>query len=502
MRAVRTLLLASLLALLACGSGGGSSNQRAGGGVGGTGISSGSVTGFGSFFVTDTEWSLAPLGTVEIDGETGDAGGAFGEGDLRLGMYLEVEGDRSNDGSSGDALSVRYDEAIRGAVEQLPVDLGPDQRIFTILGQMVVMDLRRTVFEGTDFDTLAAGDVVEVSGPRTSDGSVLATRIELEGVLVLGVTQVELKGSVAAPTGNLSGSFEIGPVVVSFDCTATTDCSDLPGGEVSEAQSVEVEGVQTGAGASPEVGALRVRAFRSFADALEDGPNLEVEGPIDDFAGLGSFRVNGVSVDASAAELDPNTPSLYLDGAYVEVEGDVEGGVLVARRVELEDGVARVSARIPSGGLARRGQGELLMLTDGAEGVVVEVVASTRIEDKSGGDDDLDFSELLVGDYLEIRGVVLGPGRMRATEIERDDVDRIELRGPAESVDTNPAGGVGYMALGVFVEMVQGITNVDETGDDVAAFLAGLVIGEVVQARDDEDGSEDRFDIADDVERE
>jgi len=506
MRRFSTLAFGLALAALGC-SGGGGGSQVAGGGVGGTGISSGSVTGFGSFIVTGTAWSLDASGTVEIDGATGDAGGGFDESDLALGMYLEVEGRRRTNGK-GNAASVRFDEAVRGAVEQTPMAISGDQASFTVLGQVVVIDQGLTVFDGTSFETLGLDDFVEISGPVLLDGSIRATRVERLGSLVLGATEVEFKGVVASAGGGVNGSFEIGPVLVQFDCTAATDCTALTGGFPQNGDRVEVEAVQTAAGMSPEVDALLIRPFTPFAADLGDVENLELEGPIDDFASLASFRVNGVMVDASAAELDPNTPAAYVEGVYVEVEGDVEGGVLQARRLELEEGSARVSARIPSGGLARRNQGELIMLLEGSFGqegsqaVVVEVDASTRLEDDVGGDDDLDFAELLEADYLEIRGVSLADGRMRATEIKRREVDDVELRGPVEAVDTNPDGGVGYTALGVFVEMVQGITDVDETGDDVLAFLNGLSLGEVLEARDDEDGSEDRFDIADDVERE
>ena len=499
----KTLLaLLALLAGTACNGGGGS--QVAGGGVGGTGISSGSVTAFGSFFVTGTGWTLVSSGVVEIDGETSGPAGSFDEDDLQLGMYLTVEGRRNNSGSNGRAERVVADEAIRGAVEQTPFDLGDDQRGFSILGQNVVIDDGLTVFAGTGFATLDMGDVIEVSGPTNSAGQIRATRVEWLGTLALGTTEVEFKGSVA----NLGAAhFDLRAADVSFDCAGTTDCSALPGGAPAAGQLVEVEGIQTSDGATPEVDALVIRPFTPFADTINEAENVEVEGAISDFAGLGSFSVNWFEIDASMAELEPNDPALFADGVYVEVEGDIVAGVLEARRIELEDGAARVSAVIPSGGLDRLNQDEIVLLREGTSGqpgfqeLVIEVAEDTRLEDESGGDDDLDLDELLVGDFLEVRGVVLGPGRIQATEIERDDVDDVELRGPVESVDTDASDGVvGYTALGIFVELVQGTTDVP--GGDVAAFLAGLSVGEILEATDDQDGSEETFDVADEVEEE
>lgn len=496
----RLLLLLALTFPLstACGSGGGT--QVAGGGIGGTGLSSGSVTGFGSFFVTGTEWVLDAQAEVELDGESGDAMGAFGEDDLALGMYLRVEGRRSDDGTSGNATRVVYDEAIRGAVEQMPFDLAPDRKTFSVLGQAVVIDDGLTIFGGTTFLDLSMDDVVEVSGPVESDGTIRATRLDKLGTLVLGTSEVEFKGVVADFTPGAPATFDVGPVEVSVDCAGFTDCSALPNGlPPSNGDRVEIEGVQTGAGMTPEVDALVVRPFTPFASAIGDVENLALEGVMDDFMTLGDFTVNGVRVDASGAVLDPADPALYRDGTYVDVEGDVVNGTLVARKLELEDGEARVDAQIPSGGLDRVGQGEIVLLAEPGQQLVVRVDAATRLEDDSNvGDPDLQLGELLVGDFLEVRGVDLGGGVLRATEVERDEIDDVELRGRVESVDTNTDGGVGFTVLGIYVELVQDVSSVP--GSNVASFLAGLPTGTLVKARDDQDGSEQTFDIADEVE--
>lgn len=501
--AIALLLCAAVAEAIACSSGGGGS-EVAEGGIGGTGISSGAVTAFGSFFVTGTEWSLGATGSVEIDGETQGAMGSFDEDDLELGMYLRVDGDRDGGSGTGTAESVRYDEAILGAVEGSPAQVSSDRRTFTVLGQMVTMVDGQTVFAGTSFLDLDQDDVVEVSGPVDSAGGIRATRIEKRGSLMLGTTQVEVKGRVSdlGP-----GVFDLGSAEVSFDCASFTDCSALPGAAVADGQDVEVEAVQTGAGATPELEASLVRPFEPIADALADAQNVELEGVIDDFVSLSSFTVNGLAVDASSAELEPDAPSRFGDGVYVEVSGDAAGGVLVAERLELEEGEALVLAQIGSDGLDRVGSGEIVLLAEGVMGqpgyqeLVVEVSAATRIEDHVGGDPDLNLGELMVGDFLVVHGIALPGGRLRASGIDREDVGELKLRGPVESVDTDSGDGVvGYRVLGIFVELVQGTTSVP--GGDVDAFLATVVPGDILQAKDDEDGSETTFDIADEVERE
>ncbi|MEM7411273.1 MAG: DUF5666 domain-containing protein [Myxococcota bacterium] len=499
--------LAFCLSCSGGGSSGGGGTDVASGGIGGTGISSGSVTGFGSFFVTGTAWSLAATGTIEIDGETRGGGGApFTEADLELGMYLRVDGTRDATGATGSATTVIFDEAIRGAVEQTPVNVmgQTNQREFTVLGQRVVIDEGLTVFEGITFDTLALNRVVEVSGPVETDGTIRATRLEDLGPLVLNATPVEFKGRVDS-LGLLD--FEIGPTTVQFVCGGTTDCSGLPTMSPSAGALVEVEGIQTQAGMNPEVMATTIRPFVPFSQAVPIGsPAVEVQGVVDDFSSLSSFSVNGLPVSAGSATLEPNTPALFEDGVYVEVEGDVVGGILVAATLRLEDPNAQVAARIATGGLDRLAQNEILLLVEGTPGMegfsqlIVEVDPSLRLEDDDGGDDDLNLEELMVGDFLEVHGVDVGDGRIRATEIEREDVDDVELTGAIEAVDTDPLGGRGFMLHGVFVELVQGTTR-DDDGNvlDVTAFLAGLAVGTELTATDEEDGSETTFDIANEV---
>ena len=508
----RLILVSTLTLVLACGGGGGSGGtQVASGGIGGTGISSGSVTGFGSFIVTGTAWTLGGMGTVEIDGETRNpmGGASFGEADLELGMYLRVDGTRDATGATGTATMVVYDEAILGAVEQAPVPIPnePDQREFTVLGQRVVVDDGLTTFEGTTSATLAMNDVIEVSGPVESDGTIRATRVERRGALMLGTTPVEFKGRVTN-LGLLE--FEIGPVEVSFTCGGVTDCSALPAMMPAAGELVEVEGIQALAGMNPEVMATVIRPFTPFASAVPAGAaNVEIEGVVDDFVSLSSFTVNGVMVNASSAMLEPNDAALFTDGVFVEVEGNLVSGTLFASELALEDDNSRVSAQIAPGGLDRLAQNEILLLVEGTPGMegfsqlTVEVDPSLRLEDDAGGDDDLNLEELMVGDFLEVRGIDTGDGRIRATEIEREGIDDVELRGAVESVDTDPMGGRGFVLHGVFVELVQGTTE-DEDGNafDVTAFLAGLAVGTELEATDEEDGSETTFDIADGVEPE
>ena len=77
--------------------------------------------------------------------------------------------------------------------------------------------------------------------------------------------------------------------------------------------------------------ALKVQKFEM---EMEDRNEAEVEGIITAFTSTALFSVNGLPVNASGIVV----PAGVKLGARVEVEGSIVNGVLVAKKVELEDG--------------------------------------------------------------------------------------------------------------------------------------------------------------------
>ena len=290
-----------------------------GGGIGGTGI--GTVSGFGSVFVNGIEW-FTEGAEVIVGGESAT------EADLRLGMLIRVDGKYRKDGTTGVARSVVFESAVQGPVDAVTATSATTNEV-EILGRTVVLEQGYTVFDDSDpgfgFGSVAVGDVLAVSGHVAGDGAILATWVRRLGTLVLGETEVEFEGVISGYAGGTS--FEIGPVAVEID--AYTDLTGLPGG-LANGLAVEVEGVIFAPG-----------AVLAVAVELEDGPvgdtkKLTLEGLVSDVADLGDFLVAGQPVDASSATFSPPDPSFIAEGALVEVEGPVVGGVLVAQEVQLE----------------------------------------------------------------------------------------------------------------------------------------------------------------------
>ncbi len=122
-------LLVGLFIVVAagCGSGGGGGGGLAGG-IGGTGaVAQGAITGFGSIFVNGIEFET-DSSSFDVDDDS-----VATEGDLALGMVVTVIGTINNDGVTGSASSVEYDDEVEGPVGNDPLeDADMITRTFTV----------------------------------------------------------------------------------------------------------------------------------------------------------------------------------------------------------------------------------------------------------------------------------------------------------------------------------------------------------------------------------
>jgi len=472
------LIAFALVAALALGCGAG---DLAGGGIGGSGVSSGAVTAFGSIFVTGTEYDTTGAAvTLERVASPASA--------LRLGMVVVVEGDRTD--ATGTADRVSYDDEIEGPITAITV-VSLDEKRLAILGQVVTIERTLTRFDASggsavpDFDTIAVNDLVEVSGFRRA-ADIQATYVEKKGVAGANVP-VELKGTVSGVAGQ---SFMLGTMLVNWTNATTLD--GLPSGGPTNGDFVEVEGTLTNA---TTVAATRIEREGAFSGNVDD---FEIEGAVTQFTSLASFRVDGQLVNASGAgvQFEPNNPGFVRDGVRVEVEGSLVNGTLNATKVKQRDGEARVHAEIPVGGVNAAANTVQLL------GITIRADASTQFEDKLLNNPNLRIADLVAGDFLEVRGVEDGAGGILATEIEREDgPDDVRLRGSVSAIDLIPAGGRSVSIIGAVVPtdsntQFSGFSGSVNDEDD---FYATVQIGDLLDAEDQEDGVETAIDVADEI---
>ena len=459
------LLLA--FALSACGGGGGGgdntvtppTNPPPTGGIGRTGIAAGPITTFGSIVVNGVRYETSSA-TFTINDDAGT------EDDLRVGDVVVVKGTIDENGTTGTANEVTFEDAVTGPVDS--IDLVGSSLV--VMGQNVRVSPDTSFddsFSPASLDGVTVGQIVEVSGQFDANGDIGATRIEPKPA----GTQFEVHGIVAMHDA-ANQEFTLGSLVVDYS-TATLD--NFPGGQISDGDLVEAKGMTIGG--AGELQATSVELENAYPDVAEDD-FAEIEGFITRFVDATDFDVAGFPITT-------NAQTVYEGGAEtdlgpnikVEVEGTIDAaGVLVAEKVDIRRAKAvRATALIDSVDAASN---SVVLL-----GITVKTDNLTRFEDKSSADvDPLTINDINAGDYVEVRGdeFPAGSGEILATIFEREVVDPdTELQGFVESIaDPN------FTILGVTIE-TNGATVFRDENDVVISstdFFNQLAANDLVKA--------------------
>jgi hypothetical protein len=473
------LVTLSIVVAAGCGSGGGGGGGGGGGfsagGIGGTGVvATGTITGFGSVFVNGVEFETTGS-SFDIDDDS-----AATEGDLALGMVVTIVGTINNDGVTGTANSIQYDDEVEGPVSNDPLENSDmTTKTFNVFDFTVVVNKNTTVFAGTSYEGLSRNDIVEVSGFYNENGSLVATRLEKQGTLSLGVSEVELKGTIIGFNG--SDTFTVDGITVNFD--GATDLSDMPGGVIEDGQFVEVKGTLV---TTTAINATRIELED---EGIEDSADtVSLEGFVSDFVNTGNFRVSGQRVNAAAAVFSPaGLADSITSGDKVEVEGPVEAGVLQATRVEQRGGDVRISAVVFS---RETGAGTVsLTVVIGQAVLTVNTDSRTQLEDSLFEVEPFGLADINTGDFLEIEGYIDGGGNIVASQIQRDEPDRIELRGPVDVPPTagdNLSGSVSILGITIQTDEFTDFEN--ELEDDISGdlFFDRVSDDDLVEYRDEQ----------------
>ena len=451
--------------LLAAGCGGGGSSSLAGGGIGGTGITaSGTITAFGSIFVNGIEFETAGA-SRDVDGETSVSDGTDDQAVLGIGMVVTVAGTLNDDGVTGTAETIKYDDAVQGPVQGPISDVNPLTRSFAVMGVSVTMHKVNTVFAGVTFDTLQPDDLVEVSGFFDAAGALLATRIERKTA----GAEIEVKGTVTALAGS---GFTLVVDHASAAYAVDAAAAELPDGGLVSNQYVEVKGTFVG----NTIVATRVELK---GDSLDDVEHASIEGIVTDFNGIDDFRVAGQPVNASTAEFNPaSLASSLSNGTEVEVEGSIQGGVLMASSLEARSGEIEIAARVftvipDAGGLTG---GITLQFVPGVLTVALDSRATLR--DETEINDPLTLSDIHAGDVLQVTAYRdESTGLLTATEIRRELSGYDRLTGPVDDC----VAGSHVSFLGLDFALVDGTTQYkggeEQPLSDSAAFCSAQAAG-------------------------
>ena len=394
--------IAMALALAGCGGGGGASD-----GVTSTsGTSIGTISGFGSIFVNGIEYETPNSADINLDNDDGDSS------DLRVGMVVTVTGSVNDDGMTGVADSVEYDDELEGIVISNSIAPGARTGKLDIMGQQVMVTAT-TVFESNvggiiSIDQIAAGNVVEVSGFADGTGNIEATRIEVKAATLseylASHDAIEVKGMING-LDTVAFTFELGELTVDYSGAS------LPQDGLTNDMYVEVKstsGIDVGTG-NLIASEVELEDDGKYGYEGDEGEQLEIKGTISsDFDGL-SFQINGTTVlVVDATEFEHIKAVDLLKGTRIEAEGEFNAeGELVADEIkaldedEHENDVDEIEGMVASVVLDGMNTGTINMM----DGNVIHVTNETIMEDdRNEGimpDEQFNLSDIGNSDYIE-----------------------------------------------------------------------------------------------------
>lgn len=332
---IRNIFLGLIVSITLASCGGGSGSQVAEGGIGGTGISTGSVTGFGSIIVNGVHFDTTGA-VVYKDDDTPVTN--MNDADINLlislGMVVTVKGEINDDGT-GIAETITYQDIIEGPVAS------PSGTSLSVLGQTVNVvpgvtqyacddDYLGTYYVGTctftEFSNLEDGQVIEVSGFIDQNGDITAGYIELQEDTHDPVTDTfEIKGT-AIPFDD--DNFYIGTLKVTHGYATSS----------FDNQFVEAKGIYDLA--TNTLIASEVEIEDESFD-IEDADRAELEGIASTGCATTScdFTLSGITVRVGSNTQYSGNGISATDinaGVKLEAEGTLQGGILIADEIDFE----------------------------------------------------------------------------------------------------------------------------------------------------------------------
>lgn len=381
------LLVASVVALAACG-----------GGTDGTGAPPPAPAG-----IATTASGVMTKGSVIINGTRFDDSAAIVTDDrgrnaaaLANGMVVKLRG-RSDDSGNGTAERVDVENELRAAITSIDAAASPQS--FVAGGLTVLVDSQTVYANVANFAALTVGLRVEVHGLRDAAGRLRASRVE---AVAAGQGADELRGIVsavntAADTFVLNGNITVNYAGATFSPATASESALVNGATV-----VEVRGSLAGSVFT----ATQVDIEDLEDDNLRGRENekQEAEGFVTGFTvHPGTFQVNGRTVTTTAStRFVGGTSADLVNDVKVEAEGLINAqGVLVASKIEFR------AVRVLLYGLTTAV--DTTARTIVVLGQTVRANDLTRIDTRSGGSNSTSLAGLVANtDCVEVRASLDG----------------------------------------------------------------------------------------------
>ena len=307
------ILLPVLFVLLSsCGGGG---FQTVLNGVGGTGITMGKISSFGSIHVNGIDFNTDNA-TFTRDGVTAKI-----QSDFHTGEIVTVTGQVDRNTKTGVATSVVFSDILEGPVSSVATG-----NTIRILDQNIVTN-SLTVFHGFEkLSDLVVGNIVEISGFTSSKGDINATSLTL-------IETAFTDGMVIGVEGNISQlntaerTFKINNLTINY---ANAMFSNISENEL-------VDGLYLGVDTNKNIinNTLVASVVERIENTLNSGDIYEVEGLVSRFTSSADFDVDELSVitNDKTAFINGVPADVKLD-TFMRINGTVNAqGVIVASEI-------------------------------------------------------------------------------------------------------------------------------------------------------------------------
>ncbi len=325
-------------------------------------------------------------------------------------------------------------------------------------------DIRDKNANNATVSDIIPGRIADIKSERQADGSLLATRIDLEKDRSSD-NEVEFTGRIdALGTDNITVAgitFAVNnSTIILDDDRQSTSLLELYIGAFVEIKGRRINDVLT---------AVEIK----IEDDLDNSKEIEFTGVIEEL-GSSSVTVNGVvfSVDDQTLVTNHNNESIEFTqlsvGQLVEIKGfgQVDGSVRAVRIHQEDEGEDEVELT----GFVEAIDASSVTVS----GIVFQVDDNTSVLDNSR--QQISFSSIVVGMVIEIRGVIGVNGALRATDIKVEDYleDEVEVR---STIDTVSADEI--VVLGRPFALTDATQFFDASGN--ASSLSQLAAGNIVE---------------------
>lgn len=455
-RLMHILVLSSSLWITAC-----AETQLAEGGIGGTGISVGPITGFGSIIQNGVRYDVSQARF------TRDGVAVPDQSQYRVGEIIKIQGTVNPDGTTGQATQIDYGSLLQGQITAL----GTDGKSIYVLNQLVRTD-SLTLFHGIKIlSELAVGNVVQISGARDAQGVIRANSLTRQQISFITNTSSQLIEGRVTALNTATQTLTLNGLTIDY---SQASLSSLP--VVNNYVQVKSQQALQGK-VLKAVSLVTAKEFVQF----NTGEEAELEGLVTAFISPRRFAINGqLIVTTTNTEFDNSTPADIKLNALVEAEGRInQQGELVAEEISVRQASTAQTRELEGKVTEIDYPAQTIKVLDNTLAVDHSTIILHKAEER---ETSLHFTDLHLNDHLEIKARQLSDGRLLALRIERDPEDLsspdIEVKGVAKQIN-RVQGSLEILGVTVTTHFDTEF-EANSRGVNQAAFFAALVEGKSI----------------------